>query len=116
MKKSNIHPLAFEAVVFKEKLMRNGLYATGQKMEHVVSQIGWELAELMAKDVWAKGVAFFKKNKKYILYSLKHDDTHGFSFRPGYLQKPERWSSAHWRWFIEEKTKRDRQLAKRKKK
>ena len=41
----SVHPLAVECVRLKAKLGEAGLYKTMQKMEEVVTAVGWELAE-----------------------------------------------------------------------
>ena len=46
---SEIHPLALECVQLKHKLGEAGLFKTMQKMEEVVTQVGWEIAEIQAK-------------------------------------------------------------------
>ena len=39
-----------EAALFKDKLARAGLFATMQKMEEVVKEVGWETARLREKN------------------------------------------------------------------
>jgi hypothetical protein len=54
MKKRNIHPIHEElinrAVMLHHDLMKAGLFATGHRMNTVVQDIGYEIADYIAKD------------------------------------------------------------------
>jgi len=58
-----IHPLAAECVRLKRKLGEAELFITMQKMEIVVTAIGWELAEHIKKRARKEKAAACKKKK-----------------------------------------------------